>query len=54
MILKNFLNIVVNHLIEDISIKILDKCKFENDDSVIVNDGIKLFYKIFNIFRRNN
>jgi hypothetical protein len=52
--LKNSLNVAVDRLIEDISIKILGKRKFEDDDNVAVNGGIKLFCKIFNIFRRNN
>jgi hypothetical protein len=45
------LNIVINHLIEDVSIKILGKCKLENNDSVTVDDGVELFYDVFNIFR---
>jgi hypothetical protein len=52
--LKDFLNIVINRLIENVSIKVLDKYKFENNNNVIMNDKVKLFYKIFNMLRRNN
>jgi hypothetical protein len=48
------LNVVVDRLIEDINIKIFGKRKFEDDDNIIMNGEIELFYKIFNMFRRDN
>ncbi len=47
--LKGFLNIVVNRLIENIDIKILGK--LEGDDSITVGGGVKVFYDIFDRFR---
>jgi hypothetical protein len=51
---KASLNVAVDRLIEDVSIKILDKRKLEDDDNVAVNGEVKLFYKIFNMLRRDN
>jgi hypothetical protein len=51
---KSDLNIAVNQLIEDISIKVLGKRKLEDNDSVIINGGVELFCNIFNIFRQDS
>ena len=52
--LEGSLNIAVDRLTEEIGIKVLDKYKLENNDSITVDGGAKLFYNIFNIFRRGN
>jgi hypothetical protein len=48
---KSILNAAVYRLIENVSTKVLDKRKFENDDKISVNNGVKLFCDIFSRFR---
>jgi hypothetical protein len=49
---KSILNIAVYRLIEDVSIRIFGKRKFEDDDKISVNNGVKLSYDIFSRLRR--
>ena len=41
--LKRSLNLAVDRSIEDVGTKVLGKRKFEDDDSVAVDGGVKLF-----------
>ena len=47
--LQDILNVVINELIKEIDSRVLNKYKLEDDDSIVMNNEIKLFY---NIFRR--
>ena len=47
--LQDILNVAIDELIKEVSIRILDKYKLEDNDNVTINNEIKLFY---NIFRR--
>jgi hypothetical protein len=42
------LDTVINHLVELISIKVLNKATPESGNIVIINSSIELPYKIFN------
>ncbi len=50
--LKGFLNIAIDRLIEDVNIKVLGKRKLKDNDSIAVDGGVKLFCNIFNMLRR--
>ena len=42
------LNVAIDHLIENVSTKVLGKRKLEEDNSVAVEDKIGLLYNMFN------
>jgi hypothetical protein len=52
--LQSSLNTAVNRLIENVSIKVLDKRKriLKLNDNVILDGGIDIFYNIFYILRQ--
>ena len=45
--LQDILNIAVNELVKKINSKVLNKYKFKDDDSITVNNKVKLFCNIF-------
>jgi hypothetical protein len=49
---KGTLNAAVNWLIDDVSTRVLGKRKLENEDSIAVNNGIKLSCDIFRRLRQ--
>jgi hypothetical protein len=50
-ILKGFLDIAIDRLIEDVSTKVFGKRKPEDNDGIAMHGGVKLLCNIFNLFR---
>jgi hypothetical protein len=48
---KNTLNVAIRRLIKNVNIRVLGKRKFENNDKISINNGVKLFCDIFSRFR---
>jgi hypothetical protein len=50
--LKSILNAAVNRLTKDVSIKVLNKRKLENNDVITLDNEVKLFYNLFHRLRQ--